>query len=209
MNDDIDDIVSAHRAETHKAPEHLKHQWHAAIDEVAALERGREAEPRSGNRLGLGFLGFAVTAALAIGVALGVFMSGDKPINEPTMVVEGNPTPEPSLEPQVIPAAFTRGLQYHLRNSHDQLAAYEGSTDTTNLVLDIIEQNRLFETAAENNNAHDVARVLRAFEPILLRLAAGDEAPEDAEALREQLAFELNVMLTKLARESSDETTTT
>ena len=65
--DDIDDIVSAHRAETYKAPEHLKHQWHAAIDEAAALERGRAAEPRQGNRLGLGFLGFAVTAALAIG----------------------------------------------------------------------------------------------------------------------------------------------
>ena len=44
---------------------------------------------------------------------------------------------------------------------------------------------------------------------ILLQLAATDTAPEDAEALRAQLAFELNVMLTKLAHESSDETHST
>ena len=209
MNDDIDDIVSAHRAETHKAPEHLKHQLHAAIDEAAALERGREAEPRSSGRPGLGFLGFAVTAALAIGIGVGSILSGERTTDVLTEVAELNPPPVSVEPPKAIPASFTRGLQYHLRNSHDQLTSYEGSTDTTNLVLDIIEQNRLFETAAENNDAHDVARVLRAFEPILLRLAAGDEAPEDADALREQLAFELNVMLTKLARESSDETTTT
>jgi hypothetical protein len=54
-----------------------------------------------------------------------------------------------------------------------------------------------------------VARVLRAFEPILLQLAATDIAPEDAEALRAKLAFELNVMLTKLASQSSNETHTT
>jgi hypothetical protein len=51
--------------------------------------------------------------------------------------------------------------------------------------------------------------VLRAFEPILLRLAATDIAPEDAEALRAQLAFELKIMLTKLERGSSKETHTT
>ena len=76
-------------------------------------------------------------------------------------------------------------------------------------MLRLIEQNRLFETAADHNNAPQLARVLRAFEPILLRLAATDTAPEDAAALRAQLSFELNVMLTKLAKESSDEVHTT
>jgi DNA-binding GntR family transcriptional regulator len=67
----------------------------------------------------------------------------------------------------------------------------------------------LYESAAERNDAPQIARVLRAFEPILLRLAADNIAPEDAAALRDQLAFELNVMLTKLARDASDETHTT
>ena len=42
-----------------------------------------------------------------------------------------------------------------------------------------------------------------------MRLAAEDISPEEADALRAQLSFELNVMLTKLARETSKETTTT
>ena len=108
-------------------------------------------------------------------------------------------------QPIVVPAAFTRGLTVHLRDSKKQLADLEVDTDSAMLVLQLIEQNRLFENAADQNNAPNLARVLRAFEPILLRLAATDIAPEDAEALRAQLSFELNVMLTKLARESSDE----
>ena len=74
--------------------------------------------------------------------------------------------------------------------------------------LQLIEQNRLFEQAAEHSNAQNLARVLRAFEPILLRLASEDIAPQDAEALREQLAFELQVMLTKLSGTPSEKAET-
>ena len=77
------------------------------------------------------------------------------------------------------------------------------------LILRLIEQNQLFERAAEQNNAPQLARVLRAFEAILLQLASSGIAPEDAEALRAQLSFELNVMLTKLANQSSDESHST
>ncbi len=203
MNDDIDDIVSAHRAETHAAPAHLKQQWHSAIDQAAALEHGRTSESRSTGPASGAFWGMAVAAALAVGIGLGVLLS-----DNPSPTVPDNRIAAVE-NPRAMPVAFSRGLQYHLRNSREQLTTYNAETDRTNLILDIIEQNRLFEDAADNNNAPKVARVLRAFEPILLRLAADDIAPEDAEALREQLAFELNVMLTKLARESSDESTTT
>ena len=99
----------------------------------------------------------------------------------------------------------------HFRDTYDELATMpmESAADRTQLILQIIDQNRLFERTAEQNNSQNVARVLRAFEPILLRLAADDIAPEDAEALRAQLAFELNVMLTKLSREPSNETHST
>jgi len=203
QNDQLDELVSAHRAETHEAPAHLKQQWHDAIDQAAALERGRVPIPRERWHPGSFFWGMAVSAGIAVGVAVGVFVS-DETTDTPAPYVVENTT-----RPDAVPVAFTRGLQHHFRSSQKQLANLDGDEDTTMLVLRLVEQNRLFETAAEQNNAPQLARVLRAFEPILLRLAATDIAPEDAEALRAQLSFELNVMLTKLAKESSDETHST
>lgn len=211
MNDDIrqDDLkklVAAHAADIHPAPTHVLQQWHDSIDEAAALERGREKKPEQHWHPTSFFWGMAVTAALAIGVGIGFFVSdGGGPLPEREMpLVAGNATQQ-----YVIPAAFTRGLQVHLRDSRQQISSLDQSTDSILLVLKIIEQNRLFETVAEQNDAPNVARVLRAFEPILLQLAATDIAPEDAKALRAKLAFEMNVMLTKLASQSSNETHTT
>ena len=202
-DDKLDAIVAAHKAETHEAPAHLKQQWHDAIDQAAALERGRSPKPRERWHPGSFFWGMAVSAAIAVGVAVGVFVSDDTTDVPVPYIVEN------STRPDVVPAAFTRGLQHHFRSSRKQLADLDGNEDAAMLVLRLVEQNRLFETAADQNNAPQLARVLRAFEPILLRLAATDIAPEDAEALRAQLSFELNVMLTKLAKESSDETHST
>ena len=173
------------------------------IDQAAALERGRAPIPRERWHPSSFFWGMAVSAAIGVGVALGVFVS-DETIDTPAPYVV-----EHSMQPDATPVAFTRGLQHHFRSSRKQLADLDGSEDAAMLVLRLVEQNRLFKTAADQNNAPQLARVLRAFEPILLRLAATDTAPEDAEALKAQLSFELNVMLTKLAKESSDETHST
>ena len=204
--DNLRKLVAAHAADIHQAPTHIVQQWHDVIDDAAAVERGREKKPELHWHPTSFFWGMAVTAALAIGVGIGFFVSdGGGSLSEQEIPqVAGNAT-----QPYVIPAAFTRGLQVHLRDSRQQLSSLDQSTDSILLVLKIIEQNRLFETVAEQNDAPKVARVLRAFEPILLQLAATDIAPEDAEALRAKLAFELSVMLTKLANESSDETHST
>lgn len=206
MNDDLEKLVAAHAADTHRAPTHVVQQWHDAIDEAAALERGHEKKSEQHWHPTSFFWGVAVSAALTIGVGIGFFVSdgnGTLPNQEAPMVAGS------TAQANVIPAAFTRGLQVHLRNSRQQITSLDQGTDSILLVLRIIEQNRLFETVAERNNAPELARVLRAFEPILLQLAATDIAPEDAEALRAKLAFELNVMLTKLARVSSKETHST
>jgi hypothetical protein len=203
MKDDTEELVAAIRDDIHPAPKHFVRQWHAAIDAAAALERGR-AEPRQTTwHAGSFFWGMAVTTALLVGVGIGFLVSNDGDGRGPLTTVENQ------LAPDVIPAAFTRGLEQHFRNSRDELSRIGGDEDTASLVLRLIEQNRLFEVAAEQNNAPQLARVLRAFEPILLRLAATDIAPEDAQALRAQLSFELNVMLTKLATQSSDKTHST
>lgn len=204
MNDEIRKLVEAHRADVHRPPAHLVEQWHSAIDEAAALERGRQQQARPSWHPGSFFWGAAVTAALAVGIGIGFVLSGDNRVATEAPVIA-------NLEPGVraTPAAFTRGLAVHLRDSRQQIANLDENTDSSPLIMQIIEQNRLFELAASHNNAPKLARVLRAFEPILLQLAAEDIAPEDAEALRAQLAFELNVMLTKLANKPSDESHTT
>ncbi len=186
-----------------KAPDHMKQRWHDSIDVAAQREAREQRKSSSTFSLGSFFWGSAVTAALALGIAIGVFVSDGTDSIEPTPYVvdsggnSGNP--------------FNRVMQVHLRETQSDIASMPIDTaeDRTMLVLQIIQQNRLFEQAAEQNDAESLARVLRAFEPILLQLAANDIAPEDAEALRDQLAFQLKVMLTKLERSTSKETTST
>lgn len=206
MDKDLDRLVAAHAADKHSPPEHVVQQWHSAIDEAAALERQREQVTSKHWHPGSFFWGAAVTAALAIGIGIGIYVADDQVTLDSG---QGPAIVASSVQSGAIPAAFTRGLQVHLRDSQQQIANLDNESDRTMLVLQLIGQNRMFELAAENNGAPKLARVLRAFEPILLQLAATDIAPEDAEALRAQLAFELNVMLTKLARESSDDAQTT
>lgn len=205
MNDKIDDLVAAHREDTHPAPAHIKQQWHEAIDSAAAIERGKTSLPASSWHPASVFLGMAIAATLALGIGIGYFLAED-----------GSNNPVPSLQVATTqthdsgtPAPLSRGLQVHFRDSREQLLNLPDTADRTLLVLQIIEQNRLFASAAKNSNSPKLARVLRAFEPTLLRLAADDLAPADAEALLVQLAFELNVVLTKLAAESSDDSLTT
>jgi hypothetical protein len=183
-----------------KAPSHLKQRWHDSIDLAAQREAREQKKATHSFSLTSFFWGAAVTSALALGIAIGVLVSdGPEVIESNDYVVQerGN--------------SFNRVMQVHLRDTQSDIASMPIDTaeDRTTLVLRIIQQNRLFEQAAERNDADSLARVLRAFEPILLQLAASDIAPEDAEALRDQLAFQLRVMLTKLERKTSKETTST
>ncbi len=205
MNDRIDDLVAAHREDTHPAPPHLKQQWHDAIDSAAAVERGKTRSAASHWHPASVFLGMAIAATLALGIGIGYFMA-DEGSEDYVQDVRVADIQIPANE---VPGSLSRGLQVHFRDTREQLLDLPDTEDRTMLILRIIEQNRFFESAANNSNSLKLARVLRAFEPILLRLAADDLAPADAEALRAQLAFELNVVLTKLAAESSDDSLTT
>jgi len=174
-------------------PSHTVERWHDAIDRAARQEHVRAQSPaRSFNPWSFVW-GAAIAAALAIGIGLNM-----------TRV-----DPE-IMAPSTVPGAFTRGVQVHFRDTFQELSSLpaDSAADRSMLALQIIEQNRLFERAAVQNDSQSLARVLRAFEPVLLQLAAEDISPEDAAALQAQLIFELNVMLTKLSRDVSNETDT-
>ena len=182
----------------------LAERFHATIDRAASLERGKEQPPEPRVHFLSFFWGAAVTAALAVGIGIGVWFGG----NSTTAVT---PPIEVIASSSGTPDAFVRSLQVHFRDSRAELADLSDISDADRMILvaGLIQQNRLYARAAEQNNERNLARVLRAFEPILVQLAAEDIAPTDAEALRAQLAFELDVMLTKLALEPSDQSGST
>jgi hypothetical protein len=172
-------------------------RWHESIDRAVRSESVVSGKPILHT---WSFIwGAAVTAALAIGIGIGFYISGGN-VSEavlPDVIVAANPNS----------SAFVRGLRVHLRESEQGLSEtpFDATADRTMLLMRIIEQNRLFEKVAQRNDSPALARVLRSFELVLVRLAADDITQEEAEELQAKLLFELNVILTKLDRESSDE----
>jgi hypothetical protein len=192
------------RAPLTPAPESATRRWHNSIDHLAQKASGTARSRRSGPRFWMFGLAAAMTSALVAGVFIGTSLV-DQPM--PAASPDTTTAGPVATSPGGIPASFTRGLQLHLQDSRTELARLGGDSDADRilLTLQLIEQNRFFERAAVQNNAPNLARVLRAFEPILLQLASDDIAPQDMEALRKQLAFELKVMLTKLESAPSEE----
>lgn len=190
------------------APGDMVQRWHDSIDRLAAGEHPATRHSRGTFSLASFAWGAAVTAALALGIGIGAWFSG-RPSPVPTVTVPLAATQQ--ARPAQQGTAFTRGLQVHFRDTQRELSSIpvETAADRTELVMQLIQQNRLFERAAEENGSANLARVLRAFETILMRLASEDIAPEDAEELRKQLAFELRVMLTILERDASNGTQST
>jgi len=181
-------------------PADMMERWHASIDRAATLQLAR-SRPRRLHSWSVLF-GVAVTAALAVGVSIGLRIAGGDYTGvavEPLAAV---------VQPVVTggSSAFLRGLRVHLRDSEKELSVLPASSDDRRrLLMNIIDQNRLFERAAEQNDAAHLARVLRAFELVLIELAAEDTGDDEAEEIRTKLIFELNAMLTKLSRETSNE----
>jgi len=179
------------------APDQVRATWHAAIERAASRRSATSRQPV----FSIAWIG-ALAAALVIGVAIGMQFGGEPPLDEPIGIATLPPT-----RVAATPAAFRRGLQAHLMDAELELAriSEQPADKQSVLLMQIVAQNRIFERAAEANNAPDIARLMRAFEPILVRLAEQDIAPEDSEALREQLAFELKAMLTKMQRAPSQD----
>jgi hypothetical protein len=179
-------------------------RWHDSIERAARFEHQRTTPRERAFHLPSFTWGAVVAAALVVGIGIGSYLSGNH-VPEPSINdgVAGNDVPAPTSPS----ATFARGLAVHLQESRQELAGLpiEASSERAMLLTHMIQQNRMFERAAVENGSQDLARVLRAFEPILVQLAAEDISPEDAEALQAQLAFELNVVLTKYGRKASED----
>jgi hypothetical protein len=92
--------------------------------------------------------------------------------------------------------ADTRGAWSHLAATRTALAELPAASDRAGRVAALIAHNRLQVVAAERAGDAELARVLRAFEPVLQQLAR--TAPEADAGVRAQLDFEARTLQTKL-----------
>jgi hypothetical protein len=181
-----------------EAPVTLAPRLHAALDAAAEGPQTSQARSRPAFHLGSFFRGTAVAAALAVGIAIGFLVAPDAtaPVSPPVAAVQ---TQDEST-------SLSRGLLVHFRDSRDAISALDTTTngERDQLIMNIVQQNRLFERMATQTDSQDLARVLRALEPILIKLASEDITAEEAMRLQSQLSFELNIVLTKLSRQVSE-----
>jgi hypothetical protein len=200
------DLAQFDAPEPTAAPEDMKARWHDSIDRAARLERQRVRAPDRGFHFPSFAWGSGVAVALVAGIAIGFYLSSVERVPEAMVDTGPGVTELPDASPPLD--SFERGLRVYLRESRRELAGLPAAenSERSMLIMQMIQQNRMFERAAVKNDSEDLARVLRAFEPILVQLASDDITAEDAAALQAQLAFELNVMLTKLGRNVSDVT---
>ena len=200
-----DDLARFDAPEPVTPAAHVTARWHDSIDRAARFEQQRVKSPGRAFHFPSFAWGTGVAAALVAGIGIGFYLSGNR-VPEPVVDTYVADTVIPDVRSPSV--AFERGLQVHLRESRRELAGLpmDAGEERAMLIMQMIQQNRLFERAAEQNDSKDLARLLRAFEPVLMRLAADDITVEDAEALQAQLAFELNVVLTKLRGNVSEVT---
>jgi hypothetical protein len=177
-------------------PEATQQRWLAALQSAATETRAKPAPRRfSGPRL----LQWAAAAMLVL--ALVVTFQVMQPPPQP---IATNPTPGPAPEtPDATDAsAYENGLKFHLASTERRLASLGSATpeERARMIEAIIGQNRIYALAAERAGEPQLARVLRAFTPILESLAREDA--DAAASAVSQLGFELRVMQSRLGADA-------
>jgi hypothetical protein len=164
-------------------PPHIQQRWENAL--------GRLAPANSKPRL---FAAFHWQAAAAAVVAVVLLVT--------VQLLLRSPQEQPIADATPVHSAYERGLRWHLASTEQGLAELNGAQpeERARLIATIVEQNRLYALAAERANEPQLARVLRAFTPILESLAVepGDASASDVA----QLSFELRVMQARLKAET-------
>ncbi len=144
-------------------PADVQQRWRVALERAADTDE--TLETRAPRR----FFDFRWPAAAAATLAIFAL----------TLIVRVVmlPTPEQTAEvatpvdnsAAADASAYERGLKVHLANTEQQLAALDSAKpeERARLVETIIAQNRIYALAAERAGEPQLARVLRAFGPVL------------------------------------------
>jgi hypothetical protein len=187
-------------------PQHIEQRWQSALARAAAHDIDVAAAKTTGAKLRSAFrwqmLALAATVAvIAVLVTIQVSME-----SRPPQQIGQQPAPTQAAG-ATEGSAYERGLRWHLANTEQRLASLESAQpeERAQLIQAIIEQNRLYAVAAERANEPQLARVLRAFTPILQSLAS--ERRDASAGDLAQLNFELRVMQARLKAEAAPSST--
>jgi len=163
-------------------PSQVMERWRSALDRAATEERVRQA-PR---RFSAPAMWQAAAAAVTV---LALIFSIQRLMQSPA-------APETARATET--SAYEHGLKFHLASTERRLAALSEASpeERARLVDTIIGQNQMYALAAERAGEPQLARVLRAFNPILEDLADGRSEATAADLA--QLSFELRAMQARL-----------
>jgi hypothetical protein len=168
-------------------PAERMRRWQTALDQAASGPTTRASVSTRQAFKPIPWLAAAATVVLAIAAVFQFRHDTAQPSPKTAAVSPPAETGSP----------YARGLKSHLASTERQLASLESASpeERARLVETIIEQNRIYAQAAERAGEPQLARVLRAFSPVLESLQTGEADPADS---LDQLAFELRVMQGRL-----------
>jgi hypothetical protein len=180
-------------------PEHVQQRWQAALDQAAAGSTVASEKPQrqDHSKFRWSFVAAAAGVLLVVSLTLNLQTSRDGIVDSSSPTTIASATTDDS-------SAYERGLRLHLASTEVQLSTLDDASgeERARLIETIIAQNRLYAIAAERAGEPQLARVLRAFNPVLERLAV-DRNNETSDEVA-QLTFEMNVMQARLAAARSN-----
>lgn len=179
--------------------------WHSALERHVQASHGAPARPWRTSVWALA----AGLGLLAVGITVGLRLTPD-PVAGPDTATQSPPAPlaqgSPAHTEDAVPGSdsLSRGLASYLHNARTQLVVLEQAEPARRaaIVETIVAHNRAFERVATQSGAHDIARVLRAFEQSLLQLGQTDPESSLRQGI-DQLHFEYGAMLTRLGPRAS------
>ena len=179
-------------------PAEVQQRWRVALEQVAQANEVVSAARAPRRFLELRWPAAAAATLAIVALTLIVQVAMRSP---PEQTAEVAVPVVPAAVDQGDASAYERGLKFHLASTEQQLAGLDSAKpeDRARLVETIIAQNRMYALAAERAGEPQLARVLRAFGPVLESVAQGGESSASSVA---RLSFELRVMQGRLGAEA-------
>jgi hypothetical protein len=182
-------------------PARTQRRWEVALDHAA---RG---DPRRAATAGARLLKSARWPAAAAAIVVLAIVLTNQMMTRLAPMQATTESPSPATTHAAAPlseaSSYERGLRWHLASMEQRLASLDSAKpdERARLIETIVAQNRMYALAAERADEPQLARVLRAFTPILETLAGDREELFESDIA--QLTFELRVMQARLSAETN------